>query len=435
LFAFVALLLASCGEVTPATTDAAPGSFGLSIEGVTPGSGPVAGGTVLTIRGVGLAGSDVTVTVGGVASTDVTVVSDNVILARTPPGKAPGVVDVSVLSSFGFGIAAESFEYSNALTVAQIVPSFGLPEGGTEVTIKGSGFMTGMTGNLDVTFDDQAVEFTIEDDSTLKVTSPAGVAFEAIDVRIANRNGTVERKNGFRFLPPGMLLADGRVQSHGSVYHLDPDTMTARRLFDLDVPITGLAISDTGNTVASTSRMGQYATIGSLDLATGEYVDVVSSPSPYPDIAVRDGKVIAHKKGDGIIYEIDPATAEAQMVSFAPCYGCGIAGTPEGNLVLAPEGSQGRLFGVNQAGQLAILSDLDDQTGSDAVSAMTFYRGMLYAVRKGFYGAGVPPGGGGDAGSALLRIDPTTGAVELMGALPGGTDAIGTLPLQPPPEQ
>src|SRR5262249_59219117 len=60
-----------------------------TITSVTPSSGPLAGGTSITIAGTNFGGS-VTVTVGGIATTGVTVTGGTFIVSHTPtPASLP----------------------------------------------------------------------------------------------------------------------------------------------------------------------------------------------------------------------------------------------------------------------------------------------------------------------------------------------------------
>lgn len=80
-----ALSVADCGSIV--------------VTSVTPNSGPITGGTAITVGGSGfLAGA--TVTVGGSAATNVTVANDGSITATTPAGVA-GAADVVVTNSGG----------------------------------------------------------------------------------------------------------------------------------------------------------------------------------------------------------------------------------------------------------------------------------------------------------------------------------------------
>jgi plastocyanin len=67
----------------------------LSVSDVSPPAGTIAGGTQITITGVGF-DSGATVTVGGVAATNVNVVNSTTIRATTP-AHAAGTVDVVVM--------------------------------------------------------------------------------------------------------------------------------------------------------------------------------------------------------------------------------------------------------------------------------------------------------------------------------------------------
>ncbi len=68
------------------------------VTGVNPSGGAAAGGTVVTIPGLGFTGATA-VAFGGAAATSFTVVSDGEIQATAPPGR--GTVDVTVTTTGG----------------------------------------------------------------------------------------------------------------------------------------------------------------------------------------------------------------------------------------------------------------------------------------------------------------------------------------------
>jgi IPT/TIG domain len=88
---------------------------GSSISSVSPKSGPVSGGTAITITGTGFS-ADPVVTVGGVAATDVTVVSATEITAVTP-AHAAGAADVRVTSGGSTAVDPGGFTYLNVLAL------------------------------------------------------------------------------------------------------------------------------------------------------------------------------------------------------------------------------------------------------------------------------------------------------------------------------
>jgi len=80
------------------------------VTGVSPATGGVAGGTVVTITGIGLTGAT-GVQFGGVAGTAFSVVSDSEVIV-TAPAHAAGVVDVTVLHPAGNVVKGGAFTYA-----------------------------------------------------------------------------------------------------------------------------------------------------------------------------------------------------------------------------------------------------------------------------------------------------------------------------------
>ncbi len=110
-----------------------------SVSSITPSEGASKGHTKVTIRGAHfLAGA--TVTIGGEASS-VRVRSETEITAKTPAEPA-GSYEVVVSDSRGSSGGGPSYTYAGPV-VSSITPAEGPPDGGTAVTIEGSGFLSG----------------------------------------------------------------------------------------------------------------------------------------------------------------------------------------------------------------------------------------------------------------------------------------------------
>lgn len=86
-----------------------------TVTGITPNSGPVAGGTSVTITGTNFTGATA-VTIGGAAATGITVVNATTITATTPAGTA-GARDVAVTTPGGTGTGTGLFTYIAAPVV------------------------------------------------------------------------------------------------------------------------------------------------------------------------------------------------------------------------------------------------------------------------------------------------------------------------------
>jgi hypothetical protein len=171
----------------PTNGDSAPEDFEYlpvtTIDDITPGSGPEAGGTNVVITGHCFLGATA-VTFGGVAAASFTVVSDTEIDAVTPPGV--GLVDVVVVGAGTCGSDTEpdgfAFVGPDAPVITGITPPEGPDDGGTLVTITGTGF----TGVTSVTFDGiPGTSLIVISDTELTVVTPPHVA-EVVDVVVSH---------------------------------------------------------------------------------------------------------------------------------------------------------------------------------------------------------------------------------------------------------
>ncbi len=201
------------GRLTPPGTVASGYVVGepVRVLSVSPGSGPVAGGTAITITGTGYTtDDDTTVTIGGVAAASFNVVSATSIQATTPM-HAAGVVNVRVSNSFGTDTLVGAFEYFDPVQVIDVDPAFGPVAGGTSVTITGSSFTTDpdtsvMVGGA------AATSIHVVDSSTILAATPAGVAGLAAVV-VSNSHGSATLASGFEYLGPEATCLWGTVNA------------------------------------------------------------------------------------------------------------------------------------------------------------------------------------------------------------------------------
>ena len=138
----------------------------------------------MTITGTGfLAGA--TVKLGGTAATGVTVVSSTSITATTP-AHAAGAVNVVVTNTDAqSGTLTNGYTYTTsnpAPTVSAITPNSGTANGGTAVTITGTGFLAGATVKLGGT---AATGVTVVSSTSITATTPAHAA-GAVNVVVTN---------------------------------------------------------------------------------------------------------------------------------------------------------------------------------------------------------------------------------------------------------
>jgi PKD repeat protein len=157
-----------------------------TVTSILPTSGPLDGGTAVTITGTNL--TDATaVAFGTTAATSFSVTDDTHITAISPLSSA-GVVDVKVTSAGGTSavIAGDQFTYVPVPTVTLVSPDTGTSNGATVVAITGTGFTSTSTvkfGSI------AATSVTYNSDISLTATSPPGSA-GIVDVTVTTTGGT-----------------------------------------------------------------------------------------------------------------------------------------------------------------------------------------------------------------------------------------------------
>jgi alpha-tubulin suppressor-like RCC1 family protein len=112
-----------------------------AVTKVSPTSGPVAGGTPVTITGVEFTAATA-VRFGAVEATSFTVNSPTSITAVSPQEVA-GAVDVRVTTPEGTSPTSTMAKFKFTPTVTSVSPNVGSTAGGTHVTVTGTGFALG----------------------------------------------------------------------------------------------------------------------------------------------------------------------------------------------------------------------------------------------------------------------------------------------------
>jgi hypothetical protein len=189
---------------TSAVTPADQFTFlpGTEITGISPASGPTAGGNTVTITGTGFTGTTAVWFQQNVNFTthiqpaSFTVDSDTQITATVPPapGNVTGNAEVSVFTPLGPASLLNSYRYAGP-TVTSVTNNFGLVTGGTTISIKGTGFTSGATVQFGST---PATSVTVLSSTSLKAVTPLG-APGLVDVTVTTPDSTSPVVNGDRF--------------------------------------------------------------------------------------------------------------------------------------------------------------------------------------------------------------------------------------------
>ena len=170
-----------------------------TITSISPSTGPLSGGTTVTVTGTNLEGA--TALSFGASPASFTGIDASHVSAIAPPGVA-GTVDIRVTTAGGTSavVSADRFTYADlppvpaAPVIASVSPASGPASGGTAVTLTG----TALTGATSVTFAGTAAPFTVVDDTHVTATAPAA-APGPVDIVVTTAGGDSAAGAGDRY--------------------------------------------------------------------------------------------------------------------------------------------------------------------------------------------------------------------------------------------
>jgi hypothetical protein len=243
------------------------------ITSILPVTGPIGGGTVVTISGTGFL-SNPAVKFGGAAATNVSATATSI--TATTPAHAAGQVDIVVTNSDSQSATlAQAFTYAlPAPAISSIAPNTGPTTGGTPVTITGTNFQTGAT----VTFGArQAIDVTVVSETSIIAHTPLGPATQqlAVDVSVTNPDTTKGTATGaFTYTVPAL-----------AVISITPNTALPSGA--TGAASTSVTIFGAGFTTAATS-----VTVGGVAATNVQVIDPVTIHATVPVHAAGTGDVV-----------------------------------------------------------------------------------------------------------------------------------------------
>jgi hypothetical protein len=184
------------GTGTSATDFTVTAPTATTITSFTPASGPV--GTSVTISGTNFTGAT-DVSFNGTAAT-FTVDSDTSISTSVPAGATTGTISVTTTAG---GTATSATDFTVTAPTATTITSFTPASGpvGTSVTISGTNF----TGATDVSFNGTAATFTVDSDTSISTSVPAGATTGTISVT-TTAGGTATSATSFTVTVPAPTI-------------------------------------------------------------------------------------------------------------------------------------------------------------------------------------------------------------------------------------
>lgn len=174
-----------------------------TITSISPPDGTSLGGTLVTVRGTGFvndAAGAHQVLFGGTPAASVVVFDDGRLTCRAPSGTGGAVVTITLTNANGTTQVASGFRYHAKPSLSSVTAASGPAVGGNRVTLAGSGFLAdGASVNI-VSFGGvSATGVSVLGDATIQCNVPAGTAGLAVQVTVANVNGTALLPGGYRY--------------------------------------------------------------------------------------------------------------------------------------------------------------------------------------------------------------------------------------------
>jgi hypothetical protein len=156
----------STGTTTVTVNAAAP-----TVTGISPNSGPITGGTIITITGTGFTGATAAA-FGGTPATSFTVNSDTSISAIAP-ASAAGTVDVRVTAPSGTSATSAADQYT--YIVVATPPTLAAAVGASSIPVGGTTSLTFTVSNPNAALALTGVAFNLGLPSGLLVATPNGL--------------------------------------------------------------------------------------------------------------------------------------------------------------------------------------------------------------------------------------------------------------------
>ncbi len=262
------------------------------ITAVSPASGPVSGGTTVTVSGTGF--TDATAVTFGTSNvaTQWTIVNFTTIVATAPVGQL-GTFDIQVANPSGNSTPVTADEYTYTTppvpTVSGVSPNTGPSTGGTTVTISGTGFTDASA--VDFGSGNPSAVYTVNSDISITATAPAGSLGTTVDVTVTTPGGTsaTSAADQYTYTAPQAPTVTG--VSPGSGPNGTAVTITGTNF-------TGASAVDFGPSFATTFTVSSSTTI---------YATVPAGTGTVDVIVLTPGGPSTSNPADQYTYTVPPA--------------------------------------------------------------------------------------------------------------------------------
>ena len=308
-------------------------------------------------------------------------------------------------------------------TFLAVSPASGAAAGGTQITLRGTGFLDPFFKITDVRFGAMsAAGWTIVDDETIVAESPPGPSGVTV-INLVGDNAPlgdgILLARGFTYRAPRVYVAEGPAALDPKLYAVNPETGVVTPIGSIGFDVESMAMSPQGELYAvewaSPYRLVQ------IDVHTGAGTALAfvrdaffDTPVKVSDVSFVDGRMLGRTE-ENCLVEIDLATGAATNIGVITVAtpGGGIATLGDDALYLAELGP---------SAQLSVLNVISGFVSPGPVlerpvlfTDLIFDGDEIYALE-----ADLP----GPEGVGLVRIESSLGAVDVVVPLPAAAVAL-----------
>ena len=432
------------------------------VTGVSPSSGPAAGGTGVTIGGTNFTGATA-VDFGTTAATGVIVNGAGTSITATSP-VGSGTVNVTVMTPGGTSAtsSADDFTYIPAPIVTGVSPPSGPAAGGTGVTIAGTNF----SGATAVDFGTTAATGVIVNGAGTSITATSPVGSGTVNVTVMTPGGTsaTSSADDFAYIPAPIVTGvspNVGPLGGGTGVTITGSNFTGATAVDFGITAaTGVTVNGTGTSITATSPSGS-GTVNVTVMTPGGTSATSSADDftyvPAPTVTGVSPNVGPLGGGTGVTITGSNFTG-ATAVKFGTTAATGVIVNGAGTSITAtsPSGSGTVNVTVMTPGGTSATSSADDFTyvpepivtgvspngGTDAGGTSVTITGSNFTGATAVkFGTTAATGVIVNSATSITATSPATGTigtVDVTVTTPGGTSATSSADHfsygpQPPP--
>lgn len=187
----------------------------LSITGVEPSSGPIEGGTPVTISGTGFT-EDARLVIGSRLALNLQVLDENTLVAVSPPGDEGGAADIILSSLAGVSRLKDGYTFTVKPRLDGLLPAAGPTGGGNEVELRGKW----LSLVAEVWFGDAEATLLEAKNDRLRVIAPPGTKGYA-DILVSGTWGLDGLSKGYFYYDDSedvlLLVPDSGPEQGGTI--------------------------------------------------------------------------------------------------------------------------------------------------------------------------------------------------------------------------